>query len=355
MDTGYTKKIHITVVIVFMSLVTKAQDIHFSQFFAMPILVNPANAGVENKMDIGLIHRSQWKSVAQPYVTYGFSIAGRVGADRKKGNLGFGLDCYYDKSGDASFVSLQSGLNVAYNVRLSNSSFLSTGIKVNYNQRSINNTNFQWGAQYDGKSYNSSLPSGEPLNDIQRINFVDAAAGLNYRFKKGEKNISSNTLRIFDVGISAFHINRSNVALYKDASSKIARRVMGYFQGVIGIDGTNLAILPKLYHQVQGKQRETVFGTLLSIKPKNESKVTGYVTSGVFNIGAFYRVKDAVIAVAQYEVKNYVIGVSYDINVSKLTTASNGRGAYEISLRYMNSGAYLRKSHHSKYGTNKFL
>jgi hypothetical protein len=43
------------------------------------------------------------------------------------------------------------------------------------------------------------------------------------------------------------------------------------------------------------------------INPKNESKVTGYVLSKVFNIGAIQG-KDAVIAVIPYEIRNYVIG-----------------------------------------------
>ena len=68
-----------------------------------------------------------------------------------------------------------------------------------------------------------------------------------------------------------------------------------------------------------------------------------------------YRGKDAFIGVVQYEIKNYVIGLSYDINVSKLTSSTTGRGAYEISLRYMGVSEYLRRAHHSKYGANKRL
>ena len=350
--------IKVTLVALMCVAVSKAQDIHFSQFFAMPILVNPANAGVEYDLDIGIIHRNQWKAVAQPFTSYGASISGKVPTNSKKkrkGRLGLGLDMYYDKSGDASFVSMQSGLNVAYNLQLNKKSFFSTGFKVNFNQRSINNTNFQWGEQYFGKGYNSSLPTGEQLSALQRVSFVDVAAGFNYRFKSGEKNMSSNTARIFDIGVSGFHINKSDVALYRDGSTPIGTRVMLYLQGVVGVNNTNLSILPKAYWQIQGKHQELVLGALVSIKPKNDSKVTGFVNSNIFNIGLLYRGKDAVIGVVQYEIKKYVIGLSYDVNVSKLTSTSSGKGAYEISLRYNNLSQFLRKNHSKKYGANKFL
>lgn len=334
---------------------SKAQDMHFSQFFAMPVLINPANAGVENDLDIGAIYRTQWKAVSQPFTSYGISVSGIAGKRSKKGNLGLGLDCYYDKSGDASFASLQSGFNIAYAVKLNKQSLFSAGIKLNYNQKSINNTSFQWGQQYDGKSYNGNLASGEQLNNLQVVTFFDVASGLNYRFKKGDKTMSSNTERIFDIGVSAFHINPSNVSLYANQLDKLPTRVMFYFQGNIGIENSNVSLLPKAYYQWQGKQQELVAGCLFSIKPINESKVTGFVTSNIINIGLLYRAKDAIIPVIQYEIKSYVIGLSYDINVSKLTTASNGRGAFEISLRYINHNTSLRKGKHVKYGTNKLF
>ncbi len=337
------------------TVICNGQDIHFSQFFAMPIFVNPANAGVENDLDIGIIHRTQWKAVAQPFTSYGFSISGKASKKKKKNSLGLGFDTYYDKSGDASFVSLQAGLNIAYNVKINDRNSLSTGIKLNYNQRSINNTNFQWGEQYYGKAYTSTLPTGEQLINLQSISFVDVAAGFNYRYKKGDKNISSNDTRIFDIGISGFHINSTDVALYKDASNGLGTRGVMYFQGYIGLKNTNLSLMPKAFYQIQGTHQELVLGMLVSLKPKNESTVTGFVVSNVFNIGVMYRGKDAFIGVVQYEIKNYVIGLSYDINVSKLTSSTTGRGAYEISLRYMGVSEYLRRAHHSKYGANKRL
>ena len=50
--------------------------------------------------------------------------------------------------------------------------------------------------------------------------------------------------------------------------------------------------------------------------------------------GALIRWKDAVIPVVQLEYKPFTIGLSYDVNVSPLKTASQGRGGYELGITY---------------------
>jgi len=328
----------------------RAQDMHFSQFYVMPLIVNPANAGLEYDIDAGAIYRQQWRSVTQPFTSYGISGSARIGKSRKRGILGIGLDCFYDRSGTAAYTSLQAGLNVAYNVRLGSKSFLGAGLKLNFNQRSINGSALQWGEQYDGRDYNGSLPTGENLAALQTNMFVDVAGGLNYRFKSGEKYMDNNNTRILDVGVAGFHINRGNVSLYNTFKDQINSRYIIYADGFFGIDNTNLSLLPKGYYQVQGEHQELMLGLLLNLKTKDDSRVTGFVNGSSISLGALFRNRDAVVAVLQYQFRNYQLGFAYDVNVSKLTTASTGRGALEISLRYTNAGAFLRKGHHKAYG-----
>jgi hypothetical protein len=48
-----------------------------------------------------------------------------------------------------------------------------------------------------------------------------------------------------------------------------------------------------------------------------------------------YRFQDALVAIIKYEwQKRIQLGVSYDINASKLKTASNYQGGFEISLTW---------------------
>ena len=51
--------------------------------------------------------------------------------------------------------------------------------------------------------------------------------------------------------------------------------------------------------------------------------------------GAVYRWKDALIPVVKINTEKLSIGLSYDVNTSKLKTASNYRGGFELTLSYI--------------------
>ena len=50
--------------------------------------------------------------------------------------------------------------------------------------------------------------------------------------------------------------------------------------------------------------------------------------------GLLYRWNDALIPVIQLQLSKFIIGTSYDVNVSKLTVASQSRGGFELTLSY---------------------
>jgi hypothetical protein len=55
-------------------LYSKAQDLHFSQFFEAPLLRNPALAGLyEGDIRVQGVYRNQWNSVSFPYQTGSFN------------------------------------------------------------------------------------------------------------------------------------------------------------------------------------------------------------------------------------------------------------------------------------------
>ena len=60
--------------------------------------------------------------------------------------------------------------------------------------------------------------------------------------------------------------------------------------------------------------------------------------------GLFYRWKDAFIPVIKLDYYQYGIGISYDVNSSKLKAASQYRGGFELTLSY--------KAFNNKYNTS---
>jgi Type IX secretion system membrane protein PorP/SprF len=60
--------------------------------------------------------------------------------------------------------------------------------------------------------------------------------------------------------------------------------------------------------------------------------------------GGMYRWNDAVIPVLKLNIYNLGVGLSYDINISKLKTASQWRGGFEFTLGYI-----AKLTHRSEY------
>ncbi|HRJ36119.1 MAG TPA: PorP/SprF family type IX secretion system membrane protein, partial [Flavobacteriales bacterium] len=139
--------------------VVSAQDIHFSQFYMAPIQLNPGAAGTEADIRVHLNYKEQWKSVASPYKTIGGSYDMRF-KKTKSGYFGGGIFFYSDRAGDARMGVAQGNLNLAYHLVIGQGQTLGLGVMGGYAQRSVNTTNMQWGNQYDGMAYNSSLPAG---------------------------------------------------------------------------------------------------------------------------------------------------------------------------------------------------
>jgi hypothetical protein len=52
-------------------------------------------------------------------------------------------------------------------------------------------------------------------------------------------------------------------------------------------------------------------------------------------IGAYYRAKDAFAPFVGFDWKNFIVGLSYDANASKLGTMTKNVNSFELSLSYV--------------------
>ena len=77
---------------------------------------------------------------------------------------------------------------------------------------------------------------------------------------------------------------------------------------------------------------------------QDASKYTVRKKPAAFVLGGYYRFADAAVIVAAYEFSGFRLGMSYDLNLSDLKTASKARGGFEVSLRYMIPSAKGRSS-----------
>ena len=80
MKTNFTKSVRILLAMLFSVAGVQAQDINFSQFYDVPVLRNPAIAGLFNgDMRFATGFRNQWQSVSVPYRTVVLSGEFKIG------------------------------------------------------------------------------------------------------------------------------------------------------------------------------------------------------------------------------------------------------------------------------------
>lgn len=315
------------------SYILLSQDIHFARFWMTPLLLNPAQAGAEHDMRAIINYRNQWNSVATPYSTANISFDMKLGKKKlRKGFSAMGINIFQDQAGDAKIKSLQGNITYAYHVFINKESTIGAGLYGGFAQRSIDYSDLHWMNQYDGYSYNSGIPSGEPAGGTS-LTHPDLGAGIHYEYGKNKIDFSG--------GASLFHAAQPNYSFY-GTSEKLNMKITGYANALVQLNNRKFSLVPGLVYFKQGKSTELFLGTMFRYTLKEETRMGTKGAAVAF--GAHYRNKDAVIPVVVLEVAQFNIGLSYDVNISKLKTASYGKGGFEISLRYVNPNPFLAKS-----------
>jgi len=301
-----------------------AQDIHLSQFNSSPQNLNPAQTGLfDGDWRFVGNNRSQWAAIPVPYKTFSLSADTRLKKQFLNGVPGLGLIVNTDKAGDSKFSTTQVAISAAYIKKLGKDStqFISIGVQPGFTTKSFDINALTFDNQFDGDNYNSALSSGENFSKT-RINYFDLGGGANYLWRKTQRTQAS-------IGLSAFHLNMPKQSFFnnKEIRLDVKTTINGIAQFPVA---AQLDLLPTFLYQRQGKYKETVLGMFgkYYLQPVN-----GMTTA--VSLGGFYRLKDAVIVSANMEYRSFNVGLSYDVNTSKLTEATNNRGGFEISVIYI--------------------
>ena len=254
-----------------------------------------------------------------------------------------GLDFFSDKAGDAKMATTQVNLSLSGMVPLNDKSVLSGGLMTGFAQRSTDLSGLEWGSQYNGMSYDGALPTGETTTATS-YSFMDLGAGVQYSYGNNEMYISSNNARKINLGVSLFHPHQPSYSFYADKTQKLYMKIVLHGDASVGVKNTNLVLKPSYMIFIQGPTKEITPGLAFQYILQEGSKYTGTKKPVALTLGGYYRVLDAFIAVAKFEYSNYAIGLSYDVNLSRLKTVSKTRGGFEISLRFISPGAFGKRS-----------
>lgn len=307
----------------------QAQDVHFTQFDAQPMLVNPALTGAfSGQWRIGAIYRNQWRSVTVPFVTYGASLDGPIVNDLTHDDyLAAGIQLYNDRAGDGNLSNFSGLASIAYHKFLGEKvdKALTIGLQGGYTQKSIDLSKLYFGDEFMNGNFQQGTSQEYPgLNN--KVNYFTINAGINWA-----QSVSENFG--YSIGGAAMNLNQPQESLQKKKNSEVGLGIRYAAQiGAIAYLSDKFSLRPAFLYQSQSTATEIVAGNEFNLIVGNPE--FRQVATSVF-LGGWYRANDAMMVTAGLEYKGLRLGVSYDYNTSSLKSASNGNGGFEISLRYI--------------------
>lgn len=310
-----------------------AQDAHFTQYFASPLTLNPALTGlVQCDLRIAGNYRSQWSSVSNnPYTTasVSYDMATLKGKLNNGDAVGIGILGLYDRSGIGALTNINIGISAAYHKALGTDKnhTLSLGIQGVLVQKSIDFNKLAFEDQYNPASGLPEYRTSESISNTD-LTYPDFNAGLMYSGRVSQYATAY-------AGFSYYHITQPVETFLKTNSDstkdhKIHSRYTAYLGGSFDLN-ENVRLYASGLYQSQAASTEVVLGAAVGFV-LNPGYDREFQKSTVFYLGGWYRYGDAISPYVGLEWSKMQLGLSYDINVSSFTPATNGNGAYELSL-----------------------
>jgi type IX secretion system PorP/SprF family membrane protein len=303
---------------------SKAQDPNFSQFFSSPLNVNPAlTANINADWRAIANFRDQWISPASPYATGTISYDSKMFQKKfpgmEEGNIfGLGGMLMYDKAMGGVVKSTYASLNMSYRVKLIDGETkhrLGAGFGAIYGHRRIDFAGIDFEEQFTGYGFNTNLPTGE--NSLSSMKpYFSVSTGLLYSITSANSN--------FDLGVSAFHVNKPKQTFLKDENQYLPMRKVIHANFETFLSQNVVLSANGIYQSQETANYFSVGGALGYYLPNNENYM--------LNAGLWYWSKNAIIPYIGISYKDYQFGLSYDVTISKLNQATEKPKTWELSL-----------------------
>ncbi|MDB5284479.1 MAG: hypothetical protein JWO06_3554 [Bacteroidota bacterium] len=310
-----------------------SQDIHFSQFFTNPLILNPAQTGYyDGNYRVGFNFKAQWPwaianttynyHTESPYVDFSFGEK-----KIKSGWMGIGFNFLNDETGDGRLSYRRFSASYAYHQAFDKDHkyILSAGVVASYVIRSVDFSKLYFNDQWvEDMGFNKTLNPGEPFKR-ESFGMFDLGAGLNFGAQVHEQ------VKL-DFGFSLLHINRPKDSFYDDGER------LGFRYQATGAVAYNIneriSLTVNGYYGYEKKASEIMIGALVGY---GFYKMKTSRSDNTLYFGLYYRIKDALSPVAGYQFKKTRLLLSYDVTFSQLFLPGKANGGPEISLVHVGS------------------
>jgi len=318
----------------------QAQDEHFSQFYAIPIHMNPALAGAYGgTYRMTVINRDQWNNnLESPYRTFaaGGDTKFKLNFGKRKTQDHFGMGLFFISDRVARFQAYTNQMSAyfAYHKRLGDKvpSYLGIGAKFGVIQKNINYDNLTFEDQFNQlNAYEGQTIDGPPPNNF---GFFDMSVGLNYHLDMDKVD--------YFIGFAAHHITNPSTSFYFrlrianpsiDISQQLDSRYVAHFSMDRKIS-QKWALQPRIVYQIQGEDNQLDLGTNVeyTFESLSSGLILGMWLTTIDDLdGMHVENLTPLIGLRQ---GMFILGFSYDIHLRDVLDSPFGFNTFEFSIRF---------------------
>ena len=317
MKTGWSKYV-LMMLVAWVSVPTlKAQvDNQYTQYYMVPGYYNPSAIGNTDYIHITLGSRAQWVGIKHAPL----SFVGLADMPFKFLNKRFATGVSINQTSMGLYSGLNASAQLAYKHRLFGGT-LSGGFQVGLVNEKFKGSEI---IEIGGEEADDAIPK----TDVSG-NALDLGVGLHYQHK------------YWWAGISATHLTEPSVEMKAEGNEEdlyifeAGRTYYFMAGGNIPIKNTLFELQPSVFV----KTDFNLFQAEATLRVRYNKFITG---------GVAYRHNDAVSLVAGVEIKNFVVGYSYDYPISDISKATSG--SHEVFVNYnvkLNLGEKNKNKHKS--------
>jgi len=282
----------------------RAQDPEFSQFYANPLYLNPAMAGVEGTAKVFLGYRNQWPGATSPYSTYMASYEQYL--EPLQG--GIGVHVMNDRQGGGVFNTISLDAVYSYHLKVSRELTVTGGLQASMGHRNMN-------------------PEGLVLPDELAGNPVTTLTGYSKIYPDFSVGFAAFYRNLFG-GVAAHHLHQPYTGTSDNPNTRLSRKYTAHVGAMIPIYekrlgkevlqlSPNLVFIQQDTYQQLNYGLELIYRNLIGGVWFRQDLKFSYGTA-IFSVG--------------YGNDQFRIRYSYDARLSAPDVHIPSLGSHEISM-----------------------
>ncbi|MEQ9423860.1 MAG: PorP/SprF family type IX secretion system membrane protein [Cyclobacteriaceae bacterium] len=327
-------KLVMTIILSLSSWAVFSQNTQFSQYYASPIFLNPAFAGIIAEPTLSINHKNSGKindgsfsdlsqlTLSMPYLTTTTKTLQSGGA---------ALSVFREKRGFNGIYVTHKVLGAgAYSLRLDRlrPQYLTFGLQGGIVINSLDTGPLRWGSQYNPYiGFDDSLPQEDVTANSDAYPVFNF--GMIYAVHNHDNIYVRDKSVVVGIAIDNLNVPKTNSGFGTTRESPVIRLHAASESEI----NPKTSVHPTLLLLYQSGSYQANVGIYWSRLVSN----TLSKKSVLLQVGGWYRLNDSVIGTIGLEVESLRVGFSYDLNTRTFNnndvTAQNN-GALEVSISY---------------------